>query len=258
MRIRARYFPPPCRLSERLSAVGCELRSHGIKFIWRAAADPNRLVIVSNKDRQDFRQIHKMRPSQLKSARPFNLFDSLRECGLPSDTHMHRRRHFPGSYYRTAACILFVATLGCVFSQQAYALPRHDNHAIHKVIEALEMEWRQAIIANDVGQMDHLLADDYIGISANGTVETKAQALAQRKAGTVKISQLDLTDLKVRVYGDTAVVTSQANLEGTNGQSNISGNYRYTRVYNRRLGQWKIVSFEASRMHDVDARPGKK
>jgi ketosteroid isomerase-like protein len=171
---------------------------------------------------------------------------------------MQRRSRLLGSFRGTAACILLVATLGLVLPRSAYALPRHENHALHKEIEALEMQWRQAVIANDVGQMDHLLADDYIGISANGTVETKAQALALRKAGTVKISQLDLTDLKVRVYGDTAVVTSQADLQGTNGQSNISGNYRYTRVYNRRLGQWKIVSFEASRMHDADARAGKQ
>jgi ketosteroid isomerase-like protein len=171
---------------------------------------------------------------------------------------MRRRSHFPGSSQRTVAFLLLIAAFCILLSPPAYALPRHENHAIHKEIENLEMQWRQAVIANDVTQMDHLLADDYIGISANGTVETKPQALAQRKAGTVKISQLDLTDLKVRVYGDTAVVTSRAELEGTNGQSNISGNYRYTRVYNRRLGQWKIVSFEASRMHDEDARSGKK
>jgi ketosteroid isomerase-like protein len=156
-----------------------------------------------------------------------------------------------------AVCVFLIAVLGFFLSSEQAFAARHDNHAIHKEIESLEMQWRQAVIANDVGQMDHLLADDYIGISANGTVETKAQALAQRKAGTVKISRLDLTDLKVRVYADTAVVTSRADLEGINGQSNISGNYRYTRVYNRRLGQWRIVSFEASRMHDADARPGK-
>ena len=60
--------------------------------------------------------------------------------------------------------------------------------------------------------------------------------------------------MKVRVYGNTAVVTSRAQLEGTNGASDISGKYRYTRVYNYRYGQWKIVSFEASRIHDADAR----
>jgi ketosteroid isomerase-like protein len=164
-------------------------------------------------------------------------------------TYMYKSVHFQ---------VLLVAAICLVMAHPAWAgLPHKDTHAIHKEIEALEERWRNAIISNNVSEMDHLLADDYIGISANGTVETKAQALAARKAGTVKITQLDLNDLKVRVYGDTAVVTSKADLAGTNGQSDISGNYRYTRVYNKRLGQWKIISFEASRMHDVDARVSK-
>lgn len=182
---------------------------------------------------------------------------SLTRCAKADyhpDTHMRRSVNLQGSLQQTSVSILFIAAICLVLTCPAYALPRHENHAIHKEIEALEEQWRLAVIANDVTQMDHLLSDDYIGISANGTVETKAQVLALRKAGTVRIKTLEINDLKVRVYGDTAVVTSRADLEGTNGQSDISGNYRYTRVYNRRYGQWKIVSFEASRMHDVDAR----
>jgi ketosteroid isomerase-like protein len=133
-------------------------------------------------------------------------------------------------------------------------IPKREARAVHKQIEGLEMAWRQAQVDNNVAVIDQLLADDYVGISANGTIETKSQAIAQRKAGTIRITQLDLDDLKVRLYGDTAVVTSKADLQGVNGQSDISGQYRYTRVYNRRLGQWKIVSFEASRIHDADAR----
>ncbi len=136
-------------------------------------------------------------------------------------------------------------------------LPKRETRAVHKQIEGLEMEWRQAQIDNNVAVIDRLLADDYVGISANGNIETKSQTIAQRKAGTIRITQLDLDDLKVRLYGDTAVVTSKADLQGVNGQSDISGRYRYTRVYNRRLGQWKIVSFEASPIHDADARPGR-
>ena len=77
-----------------------------------------------------------------------------------------------------------------VLACPAYALPSDENHAIHKEIEALEEQWRLAVISNNVTQMDHLLSDDYIGISATGTVETKAQVLAQRKAGTVRIKAL--------------------------------------------------------------------
>lgn len=150
--------------------------------------------------------------------------------------------------------ICLIAGLLLLIAAPVRALPHRDSHAVRKQIETLEMKWRDAVINNDVRQMDHLLADDYLGISANGTVETKAEALAQRRAGTIRIRILNLSDIKVRLYGNTAVVTSRAQLSGINGQSDISGNYRYTRVYNRRFGQWKIISFEASRIHDADAR----
>jgi ketosteroid isomerase-like protein len=154
-------------------------------------------------------------------------------------------------------CLLMLCFLLAGSAQPALAaLPHHSRHEVQKEVEALEMQWRQAQLDNDVGVMDRLLADDYVGISANGIIETKSEALALRRAGTLHIASLDLNDLKVRVYGDTAVVTSRADLKGTSGSTDISGKYRYTRVYNKRLGKWKIVSFEASRIpaknHDQD------
>ncbi|HEX5235608.1 MAG TPA: nuclear transport factor 2 family protein [Silvibacterium sp.] len=190
-----------------------------------------------------------MRHSPANTAAPAFHFDSPLRRTLISVTLMRRSAR---GY--TKASVLFTAALCLALAQPGWAMPRHESHAVHKEIESLELQWRDAVVGNNVSLMDHLLADDYIGISANGTVETKTQELAQRRAGTIRIQSLDLSDLKVRVFGDTAVVTSRAELTGVNGQSDISGNYRYTRVYNKRLGHWKIVSFEASRMNDVDAR----
>jgi ketosteroid isomerase-like protein len=150
------------------------------------------------------------------------------------------------------------ALIVLAFCHAAWALPHREKGEIHKEIETLEQQWQQATVTNNIAEMNKLLADDYVGITSNGTVENKQQALAQRSAGTMRILKMDITDTRVRVYGDTAVVTSQAQLQGTNGTSDISGQYRYTRVYNRRLGQWKIVSFEASRIPDLDARAGGK
>jgi ketosteroid isomerase-like protein len=167
-----------------------------------------------------------------------------------------RIRSSPSSIYSMCFFLLLAGVLsGAITVQPAWAaLPHHANRELHKEIEALEMQWRQAQLNNDVSVMDRLLADDYIGISSSGTIETKTEALALRRAGTLHITSLDLNDVKVRVYGDTAVVTSSADLKGTNGARDISGEYRYTRVYNRRYGQWKIVSFEASRVHDLSER----
>ncbi|MGH9587826.1 MAG: nuclear transport factor 2 family protein [Acidobacteriaceae bacterium] len=198
-----------------------------------------------------------MQRSPIKFAARFFPFDSLRERKLLSGTPMRRMFRAPQFSPQDTRRVLLAAILCALFAAPACAMPRRDSKAIHKKIEALEMQWRDAIVHNNVRLMDHLLADDYLGISANGTVETKAEELAQSKAGTLRIQSLNLSDIKVRVFGNTAVVTSKAELMGMNGQSDISGNYRYTRVYNKRFGQWKIISFEASRIHDVDARGGR-
>lgn len=124
----------------------------------------------------------------------------------------------------------------------------HREDRLHKEIENLEAQWRIALMQNDVATINRLLADDYLGINPNGTLETKADALAQRRAGTTKISNIDTINLKVRVYGDTAVATSQVELQGRDGDRDISGRYHYTRVYSRRSGEWRVVSFEASRI----------
>src|ERR1700733_10706248 len=139
--------------------------------------------------------------------------------------------------------LFFVVAFG--FAIQAHAgFPHHEN--AHKEIEGLELDWREAQLTNNISAVERLLADDYLGISANGTLETKADELTRRRNGALHITQLDLSDIKVRIYGDTAVVTSKADLVGRNGDRDRSGRFPYTRVYSTGDGQWRIVSFEAS------------
>jgi ketosteroid isomerase-like protein len=145
--------------------------------------------------------------------------------------------------------LLLACLSGIPISGHAASVPLlHREDRLHREIENLEAQWRTALMQNDVATVNRLLADDYLGINPNGTLETKADALAQRRAGTTKISNIDTINLKVRVYGDTAVATSQVELQGHDGDRDISGRYHYTRVYSRRSGEWKVVSFEASRI----------
>ena len=99
--------------------------------------------------------------------------------------------------------------------------------------------------------MDALLADDYMAITANGTLQSKEQTLANLRAAQRILRSIEISDRKVRFYGTTALVTSRAEVSGTNAGGDISGSYRYTRVYVRDAqGKWKIVSFEASRIRE--------
>ena len=103
--------------------------------------------------------------------------------------------------------------------------------------------------------MENLLADDYIAITSSGTLQTKDQTLDNLRAGRVHFTTLDITDRKVRFYGATALVTSVADVQGTTADGEVSGSYRYTRVYVRDpQGAWKVVSFEVSRIREPGER----
>jgi ketosteroid isomerase-like protein len=164
---------------------------------------------------------------------------------------MHPHRRARGLTVREGAILLILAALLPFFAlpARAAAVPLlHREDRLRKEIENLEAQWRTALMQNDVATVNRLLADDYLGINPNGTLETKADALAQRRSGTVKISSIEPDNVKIRIYGDTAVVTSLVIMEGHDGDRDISGRYHYTRVYSHKSGEWKVVSFEASRI----------
>lgn len=130
-------------------------------------------------------------------------------------------------------------------------MPRAERHESRHEIDQLEETWKDAIIHHNVQVLSNLLADDYIAITANGMLQSKDQTLENMKDGTLRFTSIMFSDRKVRFYGQTALVTSRAEVRGTTPEGDLSGSYRYTRVYVRDShGGWKIVSFEASRIRE--------
>jgi ketosteroid isomerase-like protein len=131
----------------------------------------------------------------------------------------------------------------------AFSLPRAHKEA-RQQIEELEQQWRVATLTSDSASMDRLLSDDYVGISWNGQVNTKAMQLDRTRTHAFALSRLDLSDERVKVVGNVAIVTATANVEGSIEGSPMGGIFRYTRVYERMpSGVWKITNFEATRVN---------
>lgn len=128
--------------------------------------------------------------------------------------------------------------------------PHRQPRQIVRIIERLERQWQQAELHANTTVMAGMLSDDYLGIYGDGTLATKAETLANARSGATHFTEIDTSDRKIRVFGTTAVVVSKAEVTGTNDGESISGHYRYTRVYHRINGSWKIVSFEASSIHE--------
>lgn len=133
----------------------------------------------------------------------------------------------------------------------ASSKPMGQRHESRHDIDQLEDEWRDAMLAADTKVMDSLLAPDYMGITASGTLQSRDETLQSLSSGRLHFTLLDVSDRKVRFYGATAVVTSLANIQATTPDGKVIGNYRYTHVYvSNAEGDWKIVSFEASHVRE--------
>jgi ketosteroid isomerase-like protein len=133
-------------------------------------------------------------------------------------------------------------------------MPRAERHETRHEIDHLEEDWREAILNKNVAALDSLLADDYMAITARGMLQSKDETLNNLRDGSMHIKSIEYSDRKVRFYGTAALVTSKAEVTGSSPEGDISGSYRFTRVYARDdKGAWKIVSFEASRIREPDS-----
>jgi ketosteroid isomerase-like protein len=132
----------------------------------------------------------------------------------------------------------------------ANAAPHPKKQDAKQQVEDLEEQWRVAQLAGDVATMDKMLSDDYIGISMTGEVDTKTQQLRRAIDRRLTLTKLELSDMKVKLVGEVAIVTSRAQVEGSIDGKPMRGMFRYTRIYQHLpSGAWKITSFEATREH---------
>ena len=147
-----------------------------------------------------------------------------------------------------AIAVVLVAAVGAVPSF-AGGISIAQKHEVRHEIDQLEDQWRNAVLTGDVKTMESLLADDYMAITPNGTLQSRDETLQILRSGRMRFTSVSITDRKVRFYGETAVVTSLATIQASTPDGPMTGDFRYTRVYVRDpRGQWKIVSFEASRV----------
>lgn len=125
------------------------------------------------------------------------------------------------------------------------AMDTGDQESIRQIIE-MEHQAREASLRRDVEFSQRNLAEDYVAITPLGQVTTKQDTVSARKSGQLKYDTINVTDMVVRVYGDTAVVTARADVKGHQLGEDFSGPYRYTRVWVRRTGHWLAVSYQAT------------
>jgi ketosteroid isomerase-like protein len=116
--------------------------------------------------------------------------------------------------------------------------------SVEDQIKKMEKDRAAAVVKGDVATLEGLTSDDYILINANGQVSDKATTMNNIKTGNIKLTANEVSDLKVRIYGNTAVVTGKSDAKGTIGGRELKGPVMFTRVYVKKGGKWQSVAFQ--------------
>ena len=146
---------------------------------------------------------------------------------------------------RISTCVVVAAAFGLATLAAAPARAQGAAAAsVEDQIKKMEKDRAAAVIKGDAATLEGLTSDDYIFINANGQVSDKAQTMSNIKTGNIKLTSNEISDLKVRIYGDAAVVTGKSNAKGTIGGVPVKGPAMFTRVYVKKNGKWQSVAFQ--------------
>jgi ketosteroid isomerase-like protein len=108
---------------------------------------------------------------------------------------------------------------------------------------ALEKETAHAMALNNSSFFQRVYNDDYVGTAPTGEVMDRSALVARIQNSNTKYSSFVATDIHVRIYGPTAVVTCTWSTRGVQDGRNFSRQYRVIHVYlNNKVGGWKVVA----------------
>ena len=125
---------------------------------------------------------------------------------------------------------------------QPFGDPARDELELTQLVKDLN----EAVVKADLAVLERVLHEDYVHNRPNGVVEDRAQYLENRKARRVDFESLVPDEMKVRVYGDTAIVTGRSTAKGKDQYGKMDELRRWTRVLVRRDGRWQFVNFHAT------------
>jgi hypothetical protein len=156
---------------------------------------------------------------------------------------------------RVAATVGVLAVVLCIgglasgrpLPRQGSAVSDQDATATHE-LTTIMLDMAKASIRGDVAFFDNVLADEVIYTTINGEIKNKAQVLDDYRKHQITFQSHVFDDIKVRLYGELAVVTNRATAVSTYQHKPRRSVTRNTRTFVKRDGRWQVVAFQSTRI----------
>lgn len=136
---------------------------------------------------------------------------------------------------------LFAAIVAGILALQAADYKGSHAERDEKDIRQLEADWTTAIRNGDFAALDRLLAPDYTLVDSSGKTVSRSQEIDMYRSGDVSFSSFSSNVEKVTIFIGGAVVTGTATVKGKYKKEDISGEYRFVDIVERRKDGWQAV-----------------
>ena len=113
-------------------------------------------------------------------------------------------------------------------------------------ITQLEQRFTAALLKKDDVAFGDLLADDLVHISFDGQVASKTEYMAFFKQGAWQYRKYEPTNVKIKVFGQVAVVTGRVNREIVISGQETVGAFAFTHVWSRSGDRWRLTSSQVT------------
>ena len=117
-----------------------------------------------------------------------------------------------------------------------------------EIVRKAEHRWVDAALKGDVNAFSSLMSDDYLALLTGARIRDKGAWVAGLQAGTTKYRSVEISNLKVRLYGNTAIVFGDYSQVATSGGKDNAASGRYVDVWVRRGRHWQVVASSFSRI----------
>ena len=158
---------------------------------------------------------------------------------------------------RKSTSLLAIATIAVSpsFLGQTPASKPVTNPTAKQKLLRIERDWARAVVDGDVSVIERIQSNDFIGWDFEGKPYTKTENIQALENGEWKTISLDLDDVQIRVFEDLAVVTSRVARKGRFKGQDLSGQFRWTRLFAERRGCWELVMQLSSRIRTAALPP---
>ena len=145
---------------------------------------------------------------------------------------------------------LTIASLCLLSLSLAAAQDASKTSSLEDQIKKQEQNWAQATIKEGAAAVDQYEADDIITTDPSGRVTDKTQDKLDLSSGDFKIQSEELSDVRVRIYSNTAVASGTNIVKGTYKGQDINGKYRFTDTWVKRNGKWQVVASQYTKVQE--------